>query len=149
MKGLPLAYSKDMQDDKEPAFQAYDTLALCLAAMTGMVETLTFNSDRMRAAAAGGFSTATDLADWLVRVASVPFREAHHITGRAVKAAEEAGVPLPDLPLERLTAIDGRIDARVSEVLSVEASVASRTSFGGTAPEGVRARIADARREIG
>ncbi|MFC3712772.1 argininosuccinate lyase [Sphingoaurantiacus capsulatus] len=149
MKGLPLAYSKDMQDDKEPAFQAYDTLALCLAAMTGMVETLTFNTDRMRAAAAGGFSTATDLADWLVRVAGVPFREAHHITGRAVKAAEDAGVPLPDLPLATLTAIDARIDDRVYEVLSVEASVASRTSFGGTAPDGVRARIADARREIG
>ncbi len=149
MKGLPLAYSKDMQDDKEPAFHAYDTLALCLAAMTGMVSSLTFNTDRMRAAAAGGFSTATDLADWLVRVAGVPFREAHHITGRAVKAAEEAGCGLADLPIETLHAVDRRIDERVYDVLSVEASVASRTSFGGTAPAQVRARIADARHELG
>ena len=148
MKGLPLAYSKDMQDDKEPAFQAYDTLALCLAAMTGMVSTLSFNADRMRAAAAGGFSTATDLADWLVRVAGVPFREAHHITGRAVKAAEAAGTGLAELPIASLQAIDARIDARVYDVLSVEASVASRTSHGGTAPDGVRARIAAARDEL-
>ncbi len=148
MKGLPLAYSKDMQDDKEPAFQAYDTLALCLAAMTGMVSTLSFNADRMRAAAAGGFSTATDLADWLVRVAGVPFREAHHITGRAVKAAEAAGTGLAELPIASLRAIDARIDARVYDVLSVEASVASRTSHGGTAPDGVRARIAAARDEL-
>jgi argininosuccinate lyase len=148
MKGLPLAYSKDMQDDKEPAFQAYDTLALCLAAMTGMVQTLTFNAARMRAAAAGGFSTATDLADWLVRVAGVPFREAHHITGRAVKAAEDAGIGLDALPIATLQAIDARIDDRVYEVLSVEASVASRTSHGGTAPDGVRARIAAARAEL-
>jgi argininosuccinate lyase len=149
MKGLPLAYSKDMQDDKEPAFQAYDTLALCLAAMTGMVSTLTFNADRMRTAAAAGFSTATDLADWLVRVAGVPFREAHHITGRAVKAAEDAGCGLSELPIDALRAVDRRIDERVYDVLSVEASVASRTSFGGTAPNGVRARIADARLELG
>jgi len=148
MKGLPLAYSKDMQDDKEPAFQAYDTLALCLAAMTGMVSTLTFNAEKMHAAAAGGFSTATDLADWLVRVAGVPFREAHHITGRAVKAAEDAGTGLAELPIARLQAIDSRIDERVYEVLSVEASVASRTSYGGTAPDGVRARIAAAREEL-
>src|SRR3546814_6899913 len=95
----------------------------------------------MRAAAAGGFSTATDLADWLVREAGVPFREAHHITGRAVKAAEDAGVMLPDLPLETLTAIDARIDGRVYDVLSVEASVASRKSHGGTAPVQLRASI--------
>ncbi|MDO9490262.1 MAG: argininosuccinate lyase, partial [Sphingomonadaceae bacterium] len=100
------------------------------------------------AAAAGGFSTATDLADWLVRIAGVPFREAHHITGRAVKAAEDAGTGLDALPIATLTAIDGRIDDRVYAVLSVEASVASRTSFGGTAPEGVRARIAAARNEL-
>ena len=148
MKGLPLAYSKDMQDDKEPVFQAYDTLALCLAAMTGMVATLTFNADRMRAAAAGGFSTATDLADWLVRVAGVPFREAHHITGRAVKAAEDAGTGLAELPIAALNSIDRRIDERVYEVLTVEASVASRTSYGGTAPDGVRARIAAAHDEL-
>ncbi len=149
MKGLPLAYSKDMQDDKEPVFQAHDTLALCIAAMTGMIDTLTFRTDRMRAAAAGGYSTATDLADWLVRVAAVPFREAHHITGRAVKAAETAGVDLADLSLETLQAIDARIDASVFDVLSVEASVASRTSFGGTAPSQVRVRIADARARLG
>ena len=149
MKGLPLAYSKDMQDDKPPVFEAYDLLALSIAAMTGMVETLTFVPERMRAAAAGGFSTATDLADWLVREAGVPFREAHHITGRAVKAAEEAGVMLPDLPLETLTAIDARIDVRVYDVLSVEASVASRKSHGGTAPDQVRARIAEAKARQG
>jgi len=149
MKGLPLAYSKDMQDDKEPVFQSYDTLALCLAAMTGMVETLTFRADRMRAAAASGFSTATDLADWLVREGRVPFREAHHITGRAVKAAEAAGCDLAELPLATLRDIDARIDERVYGVLTVEASVASRTSFGGTAPDGVRARIADAKKELG
>jgi argininosuccinate lyase len=142
MKGLPLAYSKDMQDDKPPVFEAYDLLALSIAAMTGMVETLSFDTARMRAAAAEGYSTATDLADWLVRVADVPFREAHHITGRAVKAAESAGCLLADLPLETLVGIDARIDKRVYEVLSVEASVASRTSLGGTAPANVRARIA-------
>ena len=142
MKGLPLAYSKDMQDDKPPVFEAYDLLALSIAAMTGMVETLSFDTARMRAAAAEGYSTATDLADWLVRVADMPFREAHHITGRAVKAAESAGCLLADLPLETLVGIDARIDKRVYEVLSVEASVASRTSLGGTAPANVRARIA-------
>ena len=123
-------------------FEAYDLLALSIAAMTGMVETLSFDTARMRAAAAEGYSTATDLADWLVRVADVPFREAHHITGRAVKAAESAGCLLADLPLETLVGIDARIDKRVYEVLSVEASVASRTSLGGTAPANVRARIA-------
>ncbi len=145
MKGLPLAYSKDMQDDKPPVFEAFDLLALGLAAMTGMVATLTFNVATMRDAAGRGFSTATDLADWLVRVANVPFREAHHITGRAVKAAEAAGAGLADLPLAALQAIDVRIDARVFGVLSVDASVASRTSLGGTAPGRVRAAIAAAR----
>ncbi len=145
MKGLPLAYSKDMQDDKPPVFEAYDLLALSLAAMTGMVETLTFVPDRMATAAGAGFSTATDLADWLVREAQIPFREAHHITGRAVKAAEAAGTGLADLPLVDLQAIDSRIDARVFDVLTVAKSVASRTSFGGTAPDRVRAAIAAAR----
>ncbi|MFA7440753.1 MAG: argininosuccinate lyase [Sphingomonadaceae bacterium] len=139
MKGLPLAYSKDMQDDKEPLFEAHDLIELSLAAMAGMMETLTFQPERMRAAAASGFSTATDLADWLVRVPGVPFREAHHITGRAVRAAEESGLLLADLPLETLQTIDSRIDARVLDVLSVEASVRSRTSWGGTAPDRVRA----------
>ena len=144
MKGLPLAYSKDMQDDKPPVFEAYDLLALSLAAMTGMVATLTFDAARMRAVATSGFSTATDLADWLVREAGVPFREAHHITGQAVRAAEAAGSGLAELPLNVLQAIDPRIDARVFDVLSVEASVASRTSFGGTAPANVASAVAKA-----
>jgi len=144
MKGLPLAYSKDMQDDKPPVFEAHDLLALSIAAMTGMVETIGFRTERMRAAAEAGFSTATDLADWLVRVADVPFREAHHITGRVVKLAEERGAALSDLPLDALQAIDTRIDARLYQALSVDASVASRRSYGGTAPDQVRARIADA-----
>jgi len=145
MKGLPLAYSKDMQDDKPPVFEAFDLLALSLAAMTGIVATLTFNAAAMRVAAGRGFSTATDLADWLVRVANVPFREAHHITGRAVKAAEAAGIGLADLSLADLQAIDARIGPDVFDVLSVDASVASRTSFGGTAPSRVHAAITAAR----
>jgi argininosuccinate lyase len=134
-----------MQEDKEATFAALDALSLCLAAMTGMVEDMTPRPDKMREAAARAFSTATDLADWLVREAGVPFREAHHITGRAVKAAEEAGVRLDELPLETLIAIDSRIDSSVYDVLSVDASVASRTSFGGTAPARVREAIATAR----
>lgn len=148
MKGLPLAYSKDMQDDKPPLFEAYDLLALSLAAMTGMIETLTFRTDRMRSLAESGFATATDLADWLVREADVPFREAHHITGRAVKLAEERGCSLDALPIAALQAIDARINDRVYGVLSVDASVASRTSYGGTAPSEVRMRIAEARRRL-
>ncbi|QDX26856.1 argininosuccinate lyase [Sphingomonas suaedae] len=145
MKGLPLAYSKDMQDDKPPVFEAHDLLALSIAAMTGMVESAAFRTDRMRGLAESGFSTATDLADWLVREAGIPFREAHHITGRAVAAAEAKGVRLDQLDLAELQAIDQRIDARIFGVLSVDASVASRTSFGGTAPSRVRQAIAAAR----
>jgi argininosuccinate lyase len=145
MKGLPLAYSKDMQDDKPPVFEAHDLLGLSIAAMTGMVETVTFRTDRMRGLAESGFATATDLADWLVREGDIPFREAHHITGRAVAAAEEAGLQLADLPLDTLKAIDARIDDRIYAVLTVDASVASRKSHGGTAPDQVRARIAAAR----
>jgi len=148
MKGLPLAYSKDMQDDKEPVFEAYDLLTLSLQALAGMVETVEFVPERMRAAAGQGYSTATDLADWLVREADVPFREAHHITGRAVKLAEERGCGLAELPLEALQAIDGRIDERVYDVLSVEASVASRTSYGGTAPVRVREQIEAAKASL-
>ncbi|WP_066782293.1 argininosuccinate lyase [Sphingomonas sp. CCH5-D11] len=148
MKGLPLAYSKDMQDDKPPVFECHDLLGLCLAAMTGMVESATFRTDRMRAVAESGFATATDLADWLVREAGVPFREAHHITGRAVARAEALGVRLDELPIDDLVAIDSRIDARIFDVLSVDASVASRTSFGGTAPENVRAAIREAREAL-
>ncbi|QHL91800.1 argininosuccinate lyase [Sphingomonas changnyeongensis] len=149
MKGLPLAYSKDMQDDKPPVFEAHELLTLSIAAMTGMVDSLTFRTDRMRALAESGFATATDLADWLVREAGVPFREAHHITGQAVRLAEAAGRPLAALSLQELQGIDARIDARVYDVLSVDASVASRTSHGGTAPAQVRARIAEARTLIG
>ncbi|ARR53948.1 argininosuccinate lyase [Rhizorhabdus wittichii DC-6] len=149
MKGLPLAYSKDMQDDKPPVFEAHDLLALSIAAMTGMVETVEFVAPRLRQAAEQGFSTATDLADWLVRIADIPFREAHHITGTAVKLAEREGVALDKLPIEALKAIDERIDERVYQALSVDASVASRASYGGTAPDQVRARIAEAKAALG
>jgi argininosuccinate lyase len=149
MKGLPLGYSKDMQDDKEPLFEARDLLVVSLEALAGMLSTLTFVPERMREAAAAGFSTATDLADWLVREAQVPFREAHHITGRAVKLAEEQGCDLAELPLEALQDIDPRIDDRVFSVLTVEASVASRTSYGGTAPTRVREQVAKAKEALG
>ena len=149
MKGLPLAYSKDMQDDKEPVFEAGDLLMLSLEAMTGMIETIQFVPERMRLASEQGFSTATDLADWLVREANVPFREAHHITGAAVKAAEDRNCCLDQLPLETLKEIDKRIDERVFDVLSVDASVRSRTSYGGTAPERVREQIAEAKKILG
>jgi argininosuccinate lyase len=149
MKGLPLAYSKDMQDDKPPVFEAASLLMLSLAAMEGMVSGATFRTERMRAAAELGYATATDLADWLVREAGVPFREAHHITGAAVKLAESRGVALDQLPLAELQAIDPRIDERVFVALSVEASVAARASYGGTAPEQVRARVAEARKALG
>ncbi len=149
MKGLPLAYSKDMQDDKPPVFEAHDLLALSIAAMTGMTGTLAFRTDRMRAAAEAGFSTATDLADRLVRVAGVPFREAHHITGTVVKTAEAKGCALSDLSLDELQAIDPRIDLGVQAALSVDASVAARTSEGGTAPVRVREAIAAARASQG
>jgi len=149
MKGLPLAYSKDMQDDKPPVFEAAGLLTLCLAAMTGMVEATTFKTGRMRAAAELGYATATDLADWLVRQAGIPFREAHHITGAAVKLAEGRGIALDALSLAELQAIDPRIDERVFAALSVEASVAARASHGGTAPDEVRKRVAEARDALG
>ncbi len=137
MKGLPLAYSKDMQEDKEVAFDALDALSLSLAAMTGMVQDLTVNRERMRSAAAMGFSTATDVADWLVRQANIPFRDAHEITGHIVKLAEEKGIPLDGLTIEDFKLIDHRIDSRIHKVLSVESSVRARRSYGGTAPENV------------
>ena len=142
MKGLPLTYSKDMQEDKVPTFEAFDALELSLAAMTGMVADLEPNADRMAAAAGAGFSTATDLADWLVRTLDMPFRDAHHVTGAAVKKAEGLGVDLPGLPLAELQAIEPRITAAVFEVLTPQASAASRMSYGGTSPEQVRAQIA-------
>ncbi len=145
LKGLPLAYAKDLQDDKPPVFDAHDLLSLSLAAMAGMVADLEFVPAKMRAAAAAGHATATDLADWLVREADVPFREAHHIAGRAVAAAELAGKPLDDLTLAELQAVDLRIIEPALACLSVESSVASRTSAGGTAPVRVREAIAAAR----
>jgi argininosuccinate lyase len=148
MKGLPLAYSKDMQDDKPPVFEAHDLLMLSLQALAAMVEATHFDAERMRAAAEAGFATATDLADWLVREAGVPFREAHHIVGRAVAAAEERGVGLAELELETLRGIDSRIDERVFAVLTVDASVRSRASYGGTAPERVREQIAQAKKTL-
>ncbi|MEZ5680199.1 MAG: argininosuccinate lyase [Erythrobacter sp.] len=149
MKGLPLAYSKDMQDDKPPVFEAASLFALSIAAMTGMVADSTFVTSRMRQAAELGYATATDLADWLVREADIPFREAHHITGAAVKRAEADGIALDQLPLEVLQAIDARIDERVYKALSVDASVASRASYGGTAPSEVEARVKEARKALG
>lgn len=141
MKGLPLAYSKDMQDDKPPVFEAAGLMALSIAATTGMIADTTFDTARMRQAAELGYATATDLADWLVREADIPFREAHHITGAAVKLAEQRGCALDALSLDDLQQIDSRIDDRVFAALSVDASVASRASYGGTAPEQVRSQV--------
>ncbi len=143
MKGLPLTYSKDMQEDKEGVFDAAQTLELCLAAMTGMIKDMIVNIANMEAAAGSGYSTATDLADWLVREAGIPFRDAHHVTGRAVALAESQGCELSELPLADLQKLHGDITNAVYEVLTVQASVASRTSFGGTAPESVRLQIKD------
>ncbi len=141
MKGLPLAYSKDMQEDKEQLFDAADSLALALAAMTGMVRDMRPRADVLRLAAASGFSTATDLADWLVRRLGLPFREAHHVTGALVRLAETSGVDLPELSLDQMRSIHRGIEPEVYEVLGVDNSVASRASYGGTAPAQVRAQI--------
>jgi argininosuccinate lyase len=138
MKGLPLAYSKDMQEDKEGAFDSLDSLSLCIAAMSGMVRDMKVNRDRMKAAAGAGFSTATDLADWLVRKLDLPFREAHHVTGRVVALAEGRGVGLEDLSLDDLRSVEPRISDDIFAVLGVEKSVESRVSHGGTAPANVR-----------
>jgi argininosuccinate lyase len=138
LKGLPLAYAKDMQEDKEPVFDALGSLELSIAAMTGMVTDMEPNVPAMRKAAGAGFSTATDLADWLVRTLGLPFRDAHHVTGRIVAEAERRGVALDRLPLDALQAIEPRITDGVFSVLSVRQSVTSRRSFGGTAPENVR-----------
>ncbi|KNG94403.1 argininosuccinate lyase [Pseudaestuariivita atlantica] len=142
MKGLPLTYSKDMQEDKEPVFDAADNLMLALAAMEGMLRDLTANRDVLERAAATGFSTATDLADWLVRELDLPFREAHHVTGTLVARAEAGGKDLPDLTLDEMTAVHSGIHQGVFDVLGVHNSVASRTSYGGTAPARVREQIA-------
>ncbi len=147
-KGLPLAYSKDLQEDKIPVFEAADALELCLAAMTGMVRDLRPDRDRLRAAAGRGFATATDLADWLVRAAGLPFRRAHRVTGAIVKRAETLGVSLAELPLAELQAIEPAATAAVYEVLDPARSVDSRTSYGGTAPARVRAAAAAARQSL-
>jgi argininosuccinate lyase len=138
-----------MQDDKAIMFDALDGLALAISAMTGMIADLEARPERMRAAASGGFSTATDLADWLVRVLGLPFREAHHVTGALVKAAEAQGLDLPDLPLAAMQAVEPRITEGVFSVLGVDASVASRTSYGGTAPARVLEQARRWREELG
>ena len=140
MKGLPLAYSKDMQEDKEGTFDALQTLSLCLAAMTGMVADLAPDTQRMEAAAGSGFSTATDLADYLVRVLGMPFRDAHHVTGRLVGLAAQRKVGLEDLTLQEMQSVEPRLEMEIYEVLGVQNSVASRVSYGGTAPDNVRAQ---------
>ncbi len=142
MKGLPLTYSKDMQEDKEQTFDAADTLMLGLAAMTGMVGDMTAQTANLAAAAGSGFSTATDLADWLVRALGLPFREAHHVTGTLVAMAESKGCDLPDLSLGDMQSVHAGITAQVFGVLGVENSVQSRISYGGTSPVQVRAQIA-------
>ncbi len=145
IKGLPLAYGKDMQEDKEPVFDAADTLDVCTAVMTGMLGDLEANSERMRAATAAGFITATDLADWLVRELGLPFRDAHHVTGEIVKRAEQSDCGLGELDLAAMQDVEPRITAGIFDVLTVERAVASRTSLGGTAPERVREAVAAAR----
>ena len=141
MKGLPLAYSKDMQEDKEQVFDAADNLTVALAAMTGMIKDLKANKGNMEAAAHFGFSTATDLADWLVQKLNLPFREAHHITGQIVLIAETKRCDLCDLDLGEMQEVDDRITEDIYSVLSVHQSVASRSSYGGTAPSQVRSQI--------
>ncbi|MEQ9040116.1 MAG: argininosuccinate lyase [Silicimonas sp.] len=149
MKGLPLTYSKDMQEDKEQVFDAADSLMLALAAMEGMVRDMSARPDALRAAASSGFSTATDLADWLVREAGLPFRDAHHVTGRLVAMAEEQGCDLADLTLDRMKSAHDAITEGVYDVLGVDNSVRSRTSYGGTAPDQVRIQIARWKERLG
>ncbi|MBC6441263.1 MAG: argininosuccinate lyase [Rhodospirillales bacterium] len=146
LKGLPMTYGKDMQEDKEPVFDAAETLMLAIPATTAMIAGLTVDAAAMRAMTSKGFLTATDLADWLVREFGLPFREAHHVSGSLVKAAEDAGCDLADLSLQAMQAVEPRMHAGVYDVLAVEASVSSRTSFGGTAPDRVAEAAAEARR---
>jgi argininosuccinate lyase len=148
MKGLPLAYGKDMQEDKIPVFEAADALELCHAAMIGMVRDMRFDRERLRAAAERGFGTATDLADWLVRVAGLPFRRAHQVAGVIVQRAEAQGRTLAELPLAELQAVEPTIGPAVYDALDPEHSVASRTSFGGTAPKCVRLAVVEARKRF-
>jgi argininosuccinate lyase len=148
MKGLPLTYAKDMQEDKAKVFEAADAITLALAATGGMIDDLTVNPDAMRAAAGSGYATATDLADWLVRKLGLPFREAHHVTGRIVRLAEEKGVALEQLPIAEMQRVEKRITREVFDVLGVDNSVASRISFGGTSPANVRKAVAAARKRF-
>lgn len=141
IKALPLAYAKDLQDDKHLTFSAFDTFELCLQAMTGMIDTMAFNIDTMYQAAKKGYSTATDLADWLVRELGLPFRQAHHITGKIVAEAEKRGIDLVDLPLDVLQKFESRISQDIFSVLSIAASVASRASYGGTSPQRVMEQV--------
>jgi argininosuccinate lyase len=145
LKGLPLAYSKDMQEDKEPVFRTDEAVALSLAATTAMIADMSVKGEAMRRAADRGHVTATDLADWLVRTLGLPFREAHHIAGRLVRTAEARGAQLSDLTLDEFRSVEPAIDQRVFSILTVEASVASRVSQGGTAPERVREAVAAAK----
>lgn len=146
LKGLPLAYGKDMQEDKEPVFDAEASLAVCLAAMTGMIDDMSVNQQAMRAALASGHPAATDLADYLVSALKMPFRDAHHVTGRIVSLADTHHCALDELPLSAMQEIEPRLDEAVQTVLSIDHCVAARNSFGGTAPDEVRARIAAARK---
>jgi argininosuccinate lyase len=148
MKGLPLTYSKDMQEDKEPTFEAADTLELALAAMAGMILDLQADPVRMRAVAGADYSTATDLADWLVRELGLPFRKAHHATGKLVSLAAERKVPLVDLPLPLMQQVEPGITKSIFKALTVEASVSARRSYGGTAPTNVKAAVARARKRF-
>ncbi len=145
MKSLPLSYGKDMQEDKEPLFDASDTMELCLSAMSGMIRSATFNTERMKADAGKGFTTATDLADWLVRVLGLPFRDAHHITGALVKMAEDRGYALEDLPLADMQGVEAGITDDVFTILSVSDSLNSRASYGGASPRNVAVAVREAR----
>jgi argininosuccinate lyase len=148
LKGTPLAYNKDLQEDKQPVFAAFDSLSLCLEAMQGMIAGLTVNAERMLETASGGYSTATDLADWLVRTLDMPFRRAHHVTGAIVNIAETRGIYLWEVPLSEMQDIEQGITEAIYDVLYVPYSVASRTSEGGTAPERVREAIAQRRAHL-
>jgi len=148
LKGLPLAYSKDMQEDKEPTFDSWDSLSVCLHAMTGMIKDISFNKHTMQISAGSGFSTATDLADWLVKELKMPFRKAHQITGEIVQLAEKKGCELADLSLKEMKEVETKITKDIFDVLSVLNSVASRTSYGGTSPQNVRTEIRLAREKL-
>ena len=148
MKGLPLAFFKDMQEDKEPLFDASDTLEVCIYACIGMVDDMKPNVENMRAASDQGFSTATDLADWLVRELDLPFRRAHHVTGEIVKLAEQKSCRLIDLKIEELKSIEPSINEKVFDVLDPVKSVFSRVSFGGTAPGNVKKAAVEARKRF-